>query len=109
QRPAELLLPMQPNRARSWFGILGENALARLKPGVSLASANADIDRMIPICFATFPKLPGTTEKELMRADVAWLKDTFVRGLDDLLGVMAGTIALLLLIACAHVARLHRV
>jgi predicted permease len=109
QRPAELLLPMQPNRARSWFGILGENALARLKPGVSLASANADIDRMIPICFATFPKLPGTTEKELMRADVAWLKDTFVRGLDDLLGVMAGTIALLLLIACANVANLHLV
>src|SRR6185369_3666839 len=109
QRPAEIVLPMQPNRARSWIGILGENAIARLKPGVTLAVANADIERMIPIAFATFPSLPGQTEQNLPHADVAWLKDTFVRDLGDLLGVMAGTIALLLLIACANVANLHLV
>jgi putative ABC transport system permease protein len=109
QRPAEIVLPMRPNRARSWMGILGENAIARLKPGVTLAIANADIERMIPIAFATFPSLPGQTEENLPHADVAWLKDTFVRGLGDLLGVMSGTIALLLLIACANVANLQLV
>ena len=109
QRPAEIVLPMQPNRARSWIGILGENAIARLKPGVTLEVANAEIERMIPIAFATFPSLPGQTEQNLPHADVAWLKDTFVRDLGDLLGVMAGTIALLLLIACANVANLHLV
>jgi predicted permease len=109
QRPLELVLPMQPSRARSWVGILGENGIARLKPGVSLAAANADVERMIPIFFATFPSLPGTTESDLPRADLSWLKDTFVRGLGDVLAVMTGTIALLLLIACANVANLQLV
>jgi predicted permease len=109
QRPSDLLLPMQPSRARSWVGILGENGIARLKPGVSLAAANADVERMIPICFATFPSLPGTTENDLPHADLAWLKDIFVRDLGDVLTVMTGTIALLLLIACANVANLQLV
>ena len=109
QRPAELLLPMQPSRARSWVGILGENGVARLKPGVTLAAANADVERMIPICFATFPSLPGTTENDLPHADVSRLKDAFVRDLGDVLTVMTGTIALLLLIACANVANLQLV
>jgi predicted permease len=109
QRPAELLLPLQPSRARSWVGILNENGVARLKPGVSLADANADVERMIPIFFATFPSLPGTTENDLPHADLSWLKETFVRGLRDVLNVMTGTIALLLLIACANVANLQLV
>jgi predicted permease len=106
QRRAELLLPMQPDRARSWAGILGENAIARLKAGVSLAAANADVERMIPIYHATFPKLPGTTGNDALHADLQPLKNTFVRDLGDVLAVMAGTIALLLLIACANVANL---
>jgi putative ABC transport system permease protein len=109
QRPAELLLPMQPNRTRSWAGLLGEYGIARLKPGVSLAAANADVERMIPICFATFPLLPGIAEEDWPHADLSLLKDTFVRGLGDVLTVMAGTIGLLLLIACANVANLQLV
>jgi putative ABC transport system permease protein len=106
QRPSELLLPMQPDRARSWAGILGENGIARLKSGVSLAAASADVERMIPIYFATFPRLPGTTGNDALHADLQPLKDTFVRGLGDVLAIMTGTIALLLLIACANVANL---
>ncbi|HEX7237583.1 MAG TPA: ABC transporter permease [Gammaproteobacteria bacterium] len=106
QRPAELLQPMHPNRARVWAGILGENGIARLKAGVSLAAANADVERMIPIYLATFPILPGTTRNDDLHADVQPLKDTFVRDLGDVLAVMTGTIALLLLIACANVANL---
>jgi len=109
QRPSELLLPMQPSRTRSWVGILSENGIARLKPGVSLAAANADVERMIPIFFATFPSPLGTTESDLPHADLTRLKDTFVRDLGDLLRVMTGTIALLLLIACANVANLQLV
>jgi predicted permease len=109
QWPAELLLPMQPDRARSLGGILGENGIARLKEGVSLAAANADVERMIPIYHASFRKLPGTTGNDALHADLQPLKDTFVRDLGDVLAVMAGTIALLLLIACANVANLFLV
>jgi putative ABC transport system permease protein len=106
QRPSELLLPMQLNRARLWAGPLGENGIARLKAGVSIESANADVERMIPIYLATFPSLPGTTGNDDLHADVQPLKDTFVRDLGDVLTIMTGTIALLLLIACANVANL---
>jgi predicted permease len=105
QRPSELLLPMQPNRTRALAGILGENGLARLKAGVSLAAANADVERMLPIYLATFPRLPGTTGNEI-QADLQPLKDTFVRDLGEVLAIMTGTIALLLLLACANVANL---
>src|SRR5262249_40676738 len=71
QRPAELLLPLQPSRARSWVGILSEYGIARLKPGVTLAAANADVERMIPIALATFPSLPGTTRSDLPHADLS--------------------------------------
>jgi predicted permease len=106
QRPSELLLPLQPDRTRARAGILGENGIGRLKPDVSLATANADVERMIPIYHATFPTLPGTTGNEALHADLQPLKDTFVRDLGDVLAVMTGTIALLLLIACANVANL---
>ena len=109
QRPAEIVLPMQPNRARSWIGILGENAIARLKPGVSLAVANADVERMIPIALPRSLHCPEQTEDESAARRRGRLKDTFVRDLGDVLGVMTGTIALLLLIACANVANLQLV
>jgi predicted permease len=60
---------------------------------------------MIPIYLATFPKLPGTGN-DALHADLQPLKDTFVRDLGEVLAIMTGTIALLLLIACANVANL---
>ena len=44
-----------------------------------------------------------------LQADLRPLKDVFVRDLDEVLPVLMGTIALLLLIACANVANLQLV
>jgi len=113
QRPADIVLPMRPVRALSFVGPLGENGLARLKDGVTLDDANADVARMIPLVKETFPPVPGMDPEALtnlwLMPNVKPLKATFVGDLDDVLLVLLGTIGLLLAVACANVANLELV
>jgi predicted permease len=113
QRAAQIVVPMQPDRALSPVGPLGANGIARLKPAVTLSAANADVERMIPILIDTFPAMPGMDMRVLtnqrLQADLQPLKAMFVGSLDDVLWVLMGTIALLLLIACVNVANLQLV
>jgi putative ABC transport system permease protein len=61
RQDADVVLPLQPNRAISFVGPLGENGIARLRPNVTIEGASADIERMIPILMSTFPRCPGWT------------------------------------------------
>jgi putative ABC transport system permease protein len=109
-RPAEILLPMRPDPAVSFVGPFGERGLARLRDGVTLEQANADIARMIPILKETFPPARGFEPQAFrLEPDLEPLKDTFVGDLDEVLLVLMGTIGMLLAIACANVANLHLV
>ncbi|MGH9781110.1 MAG: ABC transporter permease, partial [Candidatus Acidiferrales bacterium] len=58
QDPA-LFLPLQLDRNKTMLGQFNEEGLARLKPGATLAEANADVARMLPIVLRTFPPPPG--------------------------------------------------
>jgi hypothetical protein len=113
QRPAEVLTPMQPERALSFVGPLGENGIARLKDGVTLPEANRDVERMIPILMETFPSVAGIDMEIIassrLRPDVELLKHSFVRDLGDVLWVLMGIIGMPLLIACANAANLQLV
>jgi predicted permease len=109
QRDADILLPMQPDPATAVFGPLGERGVARLRPGVTLKEASADIERMIPILKETFPPTFAAIGAVVFEPDLEPLKDTFVGNLDDVLLVLLGTIALLLGVACANIANLHLV
>jgi predicted permease len=109
-RPADILLPMRPDPAVSFVGPFGERGLARLRDGVTLAEADTDIERMIPILKETFPPVRGFDVQAFrLEPDVKPLKETFVGDLDDVLLVLMGTIGMLLAIACANVANLHLV
>jgi predicted permease len=112
-RQADLLLPMQPNRALAYAGPLGENGLARLRQGVSLQGARADVDRMISIMGKTFPPVPGMSPQAFRnvrtRSDLQTLKTNVVGTLGDVLWVLMGTVALLFLIACVNIANLQLV
>ena len=57
-RPA-MLLPFRFNRAEVFIGNFSYQGLARLKPGVTLAQANADLARMLPLMMEKFPLPPG--------------------------------------------------
>src|SRR4029453_8515849 len=82
----------------------------RLRPGATLAAANADVARMLPIAFDSFPAPPGFDKKMFVEARIAPTLRPFKRDLigdvDKVLWVLMGTIGMVLLIACANVANL---
>ena len=111
QQPADILTPVQLVRALAWAGEIGERGIARLKDGVTLTQASADVRRMIPILHSTFPPAPWVTRAQLENSQFApnlrFLKDSVVGDLRNVLWILMGTIGILLLIACANVTNLQ--
>jgi predicted permease len=112
RKPA-LLLPFRFNRAEVFVGNFSYQAVARLKPGVTIAQANADIARMLPHVMDHFPLPPGFTRAMFAETRMGPLVRPFA---DDLVGdvrpmlwVLLGTVGMVLLIACANVANLFLV
>jgi MacB-like periplasmic core domain len=62
QKP-DLIVPFQSDRGKATLGNFSFQGIARLKPGVSLAQANLDLARMIPIVNTKFPPPPGFSVK----------------------------------------------
>ena len=108
-RPA-VVLPIRFDRSKIFLGQFNYAAVARLKPGTTIAQANADVARMIPIAIRRFPAPPGFSIKMFeevgLRPLVQPLKQRLVGDLNAVLWVLMGTVAIVLLIACANVANL---
>jgi predicted permease len=89
-----------PNDVHAYVGV------ARLKPGVSLAQANADVGRMLP----TWIRERGTNANSLTAARfgpaLRPVKDDVIGDVGSVLWLLMGTIGLVLVIACANVANL---
>jgi len=107
---AVLFVPLRLNPAETTLGNFSYTAMARLKPGVSMAQAAADVARMIPIALHRFPPVAGFSLKMFEDAritpDVRSLKSDVVGDVGSVLWVLMGTIGMVLLIACANVASL---
>jgi predicted permease len=105
-----LVMPLQFNRNMVFLGSFSYRGIARLKPGVTLAQANADVARMIPIWLRTFPAPPGFNVKMFEDArlgpNVRPFMQDVVGDISGVLWVLMGTIGVVLLIACANVANL---
>jgi predicted permease len=104
--PADIFYPMRLVRAEAGFPQGDGRGLARLKPGVAIEQANADIRRMIPLINAEFGRPGPAFDRMRFGPDLRPLKEMVVGNLGDTLWLLMGTIALLLLIACANVANL---
>ena len=104
--PMDMILPERFNMAQppASFCCTG---LARLKPGMTVADANADVDRMLPIYLERYmrPNFAGADALQL-RAAVRPLKEDVVGNVGQRLWVLLGSISILLLVACANVANL---
>jgi predicted permease len=109
QNPA-LFFPMRQDRAKTYLGNFSFQALARLKPGVSLAQADADAARLIPVALGAFPPYPGYSTEMFKQVGLAPnfapLKDSIVGDVGSVLWILMGTIGIVLVIACANVANL---
>jgi predicted permease len=108
-----VVLPFRFDPADVRFGDFGYRAVARLKPGITLDQANADVARMIPLAVDRFPMWLGLTRKMFEEArlgpDVHGLAQDVIGDAGRVLWILAGTVGIVLLIACANVANLFLV
>ncbi len=108
---AAVLLPMRLNRAQTvtgpGFGLFG---LARLKPGVTLAAANDDVARMIPLIPEQFPLQQGLTREMWqgvgLAPNVRPLSADVIGDVGRSLWILLGSVGVVLLMAWANVANL---
>ncbi|MGH9612984.1 MAG: ABC transporter permease, partial [Bryobacteraceae bacterium] len=109
-RKFSLMMPLRFNRGKTYMGNFSWQGVGRLKPGVTLGQANADVARMLPMAAERFPPPPGYTAKMFDDARIApnlkSLKDDLVGDIGNMLWVLMGTVGIVLLIACANVANL---
>jgi len=105
-----VILPLKWDRNKTFLGNFSFESLARLKPGVTMEQANADVARMLPIVSHTFPAPPGFNAKIFDDArigpNIRPLKFDVVGDVGGTLWVLMGSIGMVLLIACANVANL---
>ena len=110
QRDPELILPQRFNRNETFLGGFGFQGIARLKPGVTMAQANADVARMIGIWLNAWAPNPGLDGAIFQNAHLGprlqALKQNVVGNVGTALWVVMGTLGLVFLIACANVANL---
>lgn len=106
----DVVFPLRYNRANVRLAGYNYQAMARLRPGVTLDQANADVARMIGIAMGKLPPPPGMNIRMMHDArlgpNVRPLRDDLVGDIGKSLWVVMATIAMVLLIACANVANL---
>ena len=96
RRQVPIYLPL----VMSDFSGAGVWAAARLKPGVSLAAARAEMDIISARLQASLPEMKG------LSANVVPVLETWIAQARAVLWILAACVGLVLLIACANVANL---
>ena len=106
----DVIVPGQIDRSKTTLGGFSTNGLARLKPGVTLQQATADLTRLVPIATHSFPPPPGFGLKIFEQANftpsLQPLKIDVIGDIGNVLWVLMGSIVIVLLVACANVANL---
>ena len=107
----EMWTPMAIDRANLNNGNFNRNAVGRLRPGITLAAAEAE---MQPILSRLPDEIPGLMtrrmfEQAAIRAVLHPLRDDVIGDIRPVLFTVLGTVAFVLLIACANVANLFLV
>jgi predicted permease len=109
EQPA-LFLPLRIDRSKTTLGQFSYEGVARLRPGVTLQAANADVARLWPVVLNSFPSPPGFSldlfKKARLGPNVRPLSQDVIGDVGKLLWVLMGSIGVVLLIACANVANL---
>jgi predicted permease len=106
----DVIVPLAFDRGQLILAGFGYQAIARLKPGVTLAEADADLTRMLPMWMDSWSNGPHTDphvyETWRITPKIRPLKREVLGNVSDVLWVVMGTIGLVMLIACANVANL---
>jgi predicted permease len=106
----DVIVPLAFDRGKLILAGFGYHGIARLKPGATIAEANADITRMLPIWMDSWTNGPGSNphfyETWKITPLIRPLKQEVIGNVSEVLWIVMGTIALVMLIACANVTNL---
>src|ERR1700680_693249 len=101
----DIVVPLAFDRGKQILAGFGFHGIARLKPDATIAEANADITRMLPIWMDSWTNGPGKNphlyETWKITPMIRPLKQEVIGNVSELLWVVVGTIGLGVLIACA--------
>jgi predicted permease len=108
----DVLTPFAFDRNQQHLAGFALQAVARLKPGIPITQANADVKRLLPIWEDTWPS--GVKDFKSRFFEKTWrvapairpLKQEVIGNVGNVLWVVMGTIGLVMLIACTNVANL---
>jgi predicted permease len=105
---SDLILPFAFDRSKLSLPGFFLQGIGRLKPGATIAQANADLARLLPVWMDSWPFDGNPRIYETWRITPALLplKQEAVGNVSDVLRVVMGTIGIVMLIACANVANL---
>src|SRR5580700_8470773 len=108
----DVIVPFAFDRNKQHLAGFALQAVARLKPGIPITQANADVKRLLPIWEDTWPS--GVKDFKSRFFEKTWrvapairpLKQEVIGNVGNVLWVVMGTIGLVMLIACTNVANL---
>jgi putative ABC transport system permease protein len=106
----DVIVPLAFDRNKQVLAGFGFQGIARLKPGVTIAQADADVTRMLPIWMDSWSNGPGTNshdyEKWRITSAIRPLKQEVIGNVGNVLWVVMATLGVVMLMACANVANL---
>jgi predicted permease len=108
---ADVFAPVVIDYAKLRLPGFGYQCVARLRPGVTITQANADIARLVPVWMRSWPAgAPGINpliyENWRITPAIRPLKQAVVGSVGNVLWVVMATIGIVMLIVCANVANL---
>ena len=106
----DLLIPFAFDPTHQTLAGFGYSGIARLKPGVSLAQADADIAHLLPLWMDSWSNGPGSNshyyEAWRIAPNFRSLKQQVIGRVGNMLWTVMATVGLVMLIACTNVANL---
>jgi len=108
-QPASVLLPIAftPRERQGWASMYNNTLVARLKPGVTIEQARAEIASLTPSLVRQYPPvLQQTGFLNGLTLPTTRLADEVVGDTRRMILVLMGAVAIVLLIGCADVANL---
>jgi predicted permease len=106
----DLLVPMALDPVKEQLAGFAYRGIARLRPGVAVPEANADVASLLNVWMDSWSNGPGGDPHWYLRWKITPallpLKETVVGSIQTVLWVVMGTLGVVMLIACTNVANL---
>lgn len=106
----DVISPLAFDRNKQILAGFGFQGVARLKPGITIAQADADVARMVPVWMNSWSNGPGTDphfyKNWKITPAIHPLKQEVTGNIGSVLWVVMGTLGIVMLIVCANVANL---